>query len=136
MTKLSSCLNKTRLILQRYLNGNWGFLFIVAFLLLLFNAAVFLATSSYYASMAESAGNSATSAELTTISTSFASMAEAIATYSYFVLAIGVLFQVGNVNSKTVQDVLVRIRKFRIALKLVRLGKNRLKNGVVFDGSS
>jgi hypothetical protein len=63
-------------------------------------------------------------------------MAEAIATYSYFVLAIGVLFQVGNVNSKTVQDVLVRIRKFRIALKLVRLGKNRLKNGVVFDGSS
>ena len=133
MTKLSSCLNKTRLILQRYLNGNWGFLFIVAFLLLLFNAAVFLATSSYYASMAESAANSL---ELTTTSASFASMAEAIATYSYLALAIGVLFQVGNVNSKTVQDVLVRIRKFRIALKLVRLGKNRLKNGVVFDGSS
>jgi hypothetical protein len=62
-------------------------------------------------------------------------MAEATAIYSYFALAISVLFQLGNVNSRTAQEIILWIKKLKIALQLVRLGKNRLKNGVVFDGS-
>ena len=113
MTKLSSYINKIQLILKRYLKGNWGFPFIVTFLLLLLAAAVFLA-----------------------ISPAFASIAQTFAYYSYFALAIGVLFQVGNVNSMTVQDFLVWIKKIKIALQLERSGKNKLETGVVLDGPS
>jgi hypothetical protein len=123
VTKLSSYINKIQIVLKRYLKGKWGFPFIVAFLLLLLTAAIFLVIS-------------ATSAELTATSTSFASMAEITAEFSYFALAIGVLFQLGNVNSKTFQSVIAWIKKLKIALQHVLLGKNRLKNGVLFDGPS
>ena len=90
--------------------------------MLLFTAAVFLAISTYFASTVASTIISARSAEL-------------IATFAYFALVIGVLFQLGNVNSQNARKVIAPIKKNKVALQLVHLVKNRLKKEAVFHGS-
>jgi hypothetical protein len=118
---------------KRYDSSNWGFPFITAFLILLFTAAVFLATSAYFASAASSAMASDISDKSIT-SANFASWATKIANGAYFALVIGVLFQLGNVNSKTVRETPARIKKLKFALQYVFSGKNK-KQGAAIYGS-
>lgn len=119
ITKIREYFKQVQRKTKRYDSSNWGFPFIAAFLILLFIAAVFLATSAYFAS---------------TISEAIVESAELIATFAYFALVIGVLFQLGNVNSKTVRETPTRIKKLKFALQYIFSGKNK-KQGAAIYGS-
>jgi uncharacterized membrane protein len=111
ITKIREHLKQIRSKTKRYDSANWGFPFIAAFLVLLFTAAVILATSA-----------------------NLVWVAEIIADGAYFALVIGVLFQLGNVNSKTVREAPTRITKLKVSLQHVLLEKNK-KEGAGFHGS-
>ncbi len=64
-----------------------------------------------------------------------ATLAEDSAIVAYFALAIGVVFELGNVNSKTALKSIARIKKLKIALGLVHSEKNKTKTERFFDGS-
>ena len=113
---------------------NWGFPFIIAFILLLLVAAIFLVTSNYYASIATSATGEKIAAFLVT-SLNLASWAEGIASCAYFVLVIGVVLQLGKVNSNSVRKDIAQIKEFKIISKCIRFRKNRFNKGAVFHGS-
>jgi hypothetical protein len=69
-------------------------------------------------------------------STTFANLvwvAEIIADGAYFALIIGVLFQLGNVSSKTVRETPTCIKKLRVSFQHILLEKNR-KEGAGFHG--
>jgi hypothetical protein len=121
ITKIREYFKQVQRKTKRYDSSNWGFPFIATFLILLSIAAVFLATSAYFASTIAKVIISAGSAEL-------------IATFAYFALVIGVLFQLGNVNSKTVRETPARIKKLKFALQYVFSGKNK-KEGAAIYGS-
>ena len=134
ITKIREHFKQIRSKTKRYDNVNWGFPFIAAFLVLLFTAAIFLATSEYFASAASSAKISEIP-DLMANSTNFASWAASIADGAYFALAFGVLFKVGNVSSKNALEFMERIKKLKVALLLVCVGRNRMKKDAVFNGS-
>ena len=104
--------NQVRIVGTRYVKGNWGFPFIASFLVLLLAAAIMLTAKTT------------------------ATLAEDTATCAYFALAIGVIFLIGNVNSKNAREAMVQIKKMKIVSRLVCLGKNGRKKGAVFDGPS
>jgi hypothetical protein len=62
-------------------------------------------------------------------------MAEVMATFAYFALAIGVVLELGRVNSSSVRAGIAQIKEFKIISKCIRLGKNRFNKGAVFHGS-
>jgi uncharacterized protein (UPF0216 family) len=66
---------------------------------------------------------------------SLESMAEIIATCAYFALAIGVVLELGQVNSNSVRKDIAQIKEFKIISKCIRFGKNRFNKGAVFHGS-
>ena len=123
MTKLSDSPKRIREQTKRYVRENWGFPFIIAFIPLLLTAATLLVTSNLnsnsYPSMAKFL-------EL---------MAEGIATASYFTLVIGVVLELGKVNSNSVRKDIEQIKEFKIISKCIRFGKNRFNKGAVFHGS-
>jgi hypothetical protein len=102
---------------KRYVRENWGFPFIVAFILLLLLAAIFLAISNYYTS-------------ITTLV-----WAEAIASCAYIVLVVGVVLQLGKINSNSARKYITQIKEFKIISKCIHFGKNWFKKGAVFHGS-
>jgi hypothetical protein len=100
--------NQVRLVVTRYVKGNWGFRFVALFMLFLFLASV-LSTNSAWSLWAEQTADVA-----------------------FFALVIGVVFQLGDVNSKTTLKSIARIKKLKIELRHFHLGKNKLKNGAAF----
>ena len=102
---------------KRYVRENWGFPFIVAFILLLLVAAIFLVTYNYYSSIATLA------------------WAEGIAFCAYIVLVVGVVLQLGKINSNSARKDIAQIKKLKIISNCIRFGKNRFKKGAVFHGS-
>jgi hypothetical protein len=111
ITKILEYFKQIQRKTKRYASANWSFPFIAAFLILLFTAAVFLATSA-----------------------NRVWVAEIIADGAYFALVIGVLFQLCNVNSQTVSEAPARIKKLKFALQYVFSGKNK-KEGAAIYGS-
>ena len=97
-------------------------------------AAIFLVTSNYYASIAISAAVEKMPT-FRMISLNLESWAEFIASCAYFVLVVGVVLQLGKVNSNSVRKDLAQIKKFIIISKCIRFGKNRFNKGAVFHGS-
>jgi hypothetical protein len=134
LTKLSGSPKRIREQTKRYVRENWGIPFIVAFITLLLVAAIFLVTSNYYASIAISAAGEKM-ATFRMISLNLESWAEFIASCAYFVLVVGVVLQLGKVNSNSVRKDLAQIKKFIIISKCIRFGKNRFTKGAVFHGS-
>jgi hypothetical protein len=79
VTELGVYLKQVRIVVKRYVNGNWGFPFIAGFMVLLFSAAVLLTVKD------------------------LASMAEPTATLAYIALVVGVVLQLvcsGRNNQK------------------------------------
>lgn len=111
ITKIREHFKQIRSKIKRYNSDNWGFPFIAAFLILLFTAAVFFAASA-----------------------NLEWVAEIIADVAYFALVIGVLFQLSNVNFKTVREAPMRIKKLKVSLQHVLLEKNK-KEGAGLHGS-
>ena len=111
ITKIREHFKQIQRKTKLYVSANWGFPFITAFLILLSTAAVFLATSA-----------------------NLVWVAEIIADGAYFALVIGVLFQLGNVNSKTIREIPTRIKKLKFALQYVFSGNNK-KQGAAIYGS-
>lgn len=68
MFKAKAVFSKIQVVIRKYVEKNWGFPFIVVFLVLLFSAAVFL-------------------------SIGLSSLAESISVYAYFILVAGVVLQ-------------------------------------------
>ncbi len=97
-------------------------------------AAIFLVTSNYYASIVISATGERIPTFLVT-SLNLALWAEGIASCAYFVLVVGVVLQLGKVNSNSVRKDIAQIKEFRIISKCIRFRKNRLDKGVEFYGS-
>jgi hypothetical protein len=105
-------------MVTRYVSGNWGVTLIAGFLLFLIAAASMLAYSNYCLEQGRILDAQTT-----------ATWAEDAAFAAYIALAIGVVFELGNVNSKTALNSITRIKKLKTALILVRSGKNKMKNG-------
>jgi hypothetical protein len=123
LTKLSGSPKRIREQTRRYVRENWGFPFIIAFIPLLLTAATLLVTSNLYSNL------------YTSMAKSLESMAEIIATCAYFALAIGVVLELGQVNSNSVRKDIAQIKEFKIISKCIRFGKNRFNKGAVFHGS-
>ena len=111
ITKIREHFKQIQRKTKRYVSGNWSFPLIAAFLILLFTAAVFLAT---YPNLVW--------------------VAEIIADGAYFALVIGVLFQLGNVNSQTIRETPARIKKLKFVMQNIFSGRNK-KEGAAIYGS-
>ena len=135
MTEVRGSPKRIRDQTKRYVRENWGFPFIVAFILLLLVAAIFLVTSNYYASIATSVVDESARATFLMASLNLASLAEGIASCAYIVLVVGVVLLLGKVNSSSVHECIVKIKKLKVISKCIRFGKSRLNKGVKFYGS-
>jgi hypothetical protein len=129
LTKVSGSPKQIREKTKKYVRENWGFPFIVGFILLLFVAAILLIFSNYFASMATATD------QIKAFSSYFTSAAEGTANCAYLSLTIGVVFLLGKVNSTSVQEGIVKIKKLKVITKYIRSEKNRLNKGVEFYGS-
>jgi hypothetical protein len=123
LTKLSGSPKRIREQTKRYVRENWGFPFIIAFIPLLLTAATLLVTSNLYSN------------SYLTMAKFLELMGEVMATFAYFALAIGVVLELGRVNSSSVRAGIAQIKEFKIISKCIRLGKNRFNKGAVFHGS-
>jgi hypothetical protein len=123
LTKVIGSPKRIREQTKRYVRENWGFPFIIAFMPLLLTAATLLVTSNLYSNLIPS------------MAKSLESMDEIIATCAYFALAIGVVLELGQVNSNSVRKDIAQIKEFKIISKCIRFGKNRFNKGAVFHGS-
>jgi hypothetical protein len=79
VTELYRSYKQVRLVVKRYVKGNWGYPFIAGFIVLLFTAAVLLAVD-------------------------WTSVAEFTATCAYFSLAIGVILQLVRLGKNRAEN--------------------------------
>jgi len=91
-----------------------------------------LVFSNYFASMPAATDQTES---FSSYSSYFLLGAELFANFAYFALAIGVVLLLGKVNSTSVQEGIVKIKKLKVITKCIRFGKNRLNKGVEFYGS-
>jgi uncharacterized membrane protein len=129
LTKFSGSSKQIREKTKKYVRENWGFPVIAGFILLLLVAAILLVFSNYFASMA------AATDQTRAFSSYFLSGAEVFANCAYFALAVGAVLLLGKVNSTSVHEGIVKIKKLKVITKCIRFGKNRLNKGVEFYGS-
>jgi len=107
---------------------------IVVFILLLPVAYIRLVTPNFYASIVTSAADEKIATFLL-ISLNLVSCVESIVSCTCIVLIVGVLLQLGKVNSDSTRKIIAQIKGLNLISKSVRFGKNRFSKGAVFHGS-
>jgi len=134
LTKVSDSSKRIREQIKNYVRGNWGIPLIVVFMLLLPVASICLVTPNFYASIVTSVADEKIATFLL-ISLNLVSCVESIASCTCIVLIVGVLLQLGKVNSDSTRKIIAQIKGLNLISKSVRFGKNRFSKGAVFHGS-